>query len=207
MVKRQEEIDSDVIEGTSKAEYSAIYQELNRRDNETEYFTDDRSGEDQVTDSEDEFERIVQVDQLLTRFSEIVDVVELPELLESLHKISKLVDFENESLWKVFDAISPNLLDITSLPSLVRVARLAFEMELPYQSFWAGLINVLLLNHQDFSVDGHDSLIDFTYYIVRGLLHGTSAETTQSITNLMQLDAALLPARLAKTTTKLAKKA
>lgn len=203
-VRVQEEFDSDMIEGTNKGSYSAIYQELNRRDHESEYFTDDRSGEDQVTDSDDEFERIVQVDKLLTRFSEAVDVSELPDLLESMHQISKLVDFENETLWKVFDSVSPNLLDITSLPQLTRIARLSFEMELPYQTFWAGLVNVLLLSHQDLKVTGNDSLIDFTYFVVRGLVQGSSAQSDQSISTLMHLDTSLLPSRLQKTNSKLA---
>jgi hypothetical protein len=40
-----------------------------RRDIENEYFTDDRSGSDQVTDSDEEFERIVKVDQTISQIT------------------------------------------------------------------------------------------------------------------------------------------
>lgn len=58
---------------TSKGEYSAIYEELQRRDQQSEYFTDDRSGSDQVTDSEEEFDSIVRVDNLLNSFQKRED--------------------------------------------------------------------------------------------------------------------------------------
>jgi hypothetical protein len=85
----------------------------------------------------------------------------------------------------VFDqVVSPGLLEITSLEQLTKIAKEAFELELPYQSFWAGMVNVLLINHQEFSLTSeHSSLVDFTYYILRALTHNKlSQEEAPDIT-------------------------
>ena len=48
----------------------------------------------------------------------------------------------------MFDkVVSPNLIEITNLEQLILIAKQAFEMELPYQSFWASMVNVLLISH------------------------------------------------------------
>lgn len=41
-------------------------------------------------------------------------------------------------------------MDVTSLEWVVEMARLAYEMELPYRSFWASMVNVALLKHNEF---------------------------------------------------------
>jgi hypothetical protein len=125
-----------------------------------------------VTDSDEEFERIVQVDALINKFAQSpkIEPQDVSTLLDSLHSIKGLVDFENESLWQVFDKLSPHLIGFTNLEQLSELARVSFEMELPYQVFWASMVNVLLISHQEFSVGGEKaSLIDFTYYITRAL--------------------------------------
>jgi len=69
-------------------------------------------------------------------------------LLESLHAIKGLVDFENEQLWEAFDKVlSPYLIEVSNLEQLTEIARLSFEIELPYQTFWASMVNVLLISH------------------------------------------------------------
>ena len=41
-------------------------------------------------------------------------------------------------------------------------------MVMPYPKFWASLINVILLNHAEFSLtDSKKSLIDLLYYILK----------------------------------------
>jgi len=58
------------------------------------------------------------------------------------------------------------------------MARLGYEMELPYKSFWAALVNIALLKHQEFpffddsaetkrEFEGKKALIDLVYYIVK----------------------------------------
>lgn len=65
-----------------------------------------------------------------------------------MHRIRKLVDFENDEIWRVFDkVVSPGLIEITNLQQLTTMAKQAYEIELPYQSFWASMVNVLLINH------------------------------------------------------------
>ena len=69
-------------------------------------------------------------------------------LLESLHEIKGLVDFENEQLWEAFDKVlSPYLIEVSNLEQLTEIARLSFEIELPYQTFGASMVNVLLISH------------------------------------------------------------
>ena len=121
-------------------------------------------------------------------------------LMDSLHGIRTLVDFENEQLWEVFDkVISPRLIEVVNLEQLTEIAKVAFEMELPYQTFWAGMVNVLLISHQEFSIAGDkSSLIDFMYYIVRSLsqaLEQTGEDMT--LQDLMELDPEMLPSKLA----------
>ena len=59
-----------------------------------------------------------------------------------------MIEFENEDLWRVFDEIIANeLFDITNLEQVVEMARIGYEMELPYKSFWAAIVNIALLKH------------------------------------------------------------
>ena len=43
--------------------------------------------------------------------------------------------------------IAIELIDITNLEWTLEMAKLSYEMELPYETFWAALVNILLLNH------------------------------------------------------------
>ena len=58
------------------------------------------------------------------------------------------------------------------------MARLGYEMELPYKSFWAAIVNITLLNHSEFvffdpddnlstSSKSSQALIDLVFYIVK----------------------------------------
>ena len=70
-------------------------------------------------------------------------------------------------------------------------------MELPYQSFWGGMTNLLLLNYQDMNIDStKSSIIDLTYYVTKSLIQGNhSQEEEQSVDDLLQLDLQILPQR------------
>ena len=76
-------------------------------------------------------------------------------------------------------------------------------MELPYPAFWTALVNILLLNHQEFSVfEENKSLVDLTYYILKA--NRVKLAENQS-DQLLSLDLNMLPSGLRKN--RLAKKA
>ena len=73
------------------------------------------------------------------------------KLVKKIHEISDLIEFESEEIWSVFDQIiAQEILEISNFETVVEMAKLAHEMELPYRSFWASMVNMLLLNHQEF---------------------------------------------------------
>ena len=90
-------------------------------------------------------------------------------LTRKAHAIMELLEFDNEDLKNVFEKIvAHELIEITNLEWITEIAKLAYEMELPYPTIWAALVNILLLNYQEFSVaDDKASLIDLTYYVLK----------------------------------------
>ena len=69
-------------------------------------------------------------------------------LMQKMQEIVELIEFENEDLWRVFDEIiAHELFDIPNLEQVVEMARIGYEMELPYKSFWAAMVNIALLKH------------------------------------------------------------
>ena len=148
---------------------------------EDEYHVDDREVGGDVTDSDQEFDDIVDVDELIqslkkqyeTGIREESDVKtaheEMLKLLQKIHSIADLIEFESDEVWSVFDqVIAPELPEIIKLENLVEMARLSYEIQLPYRAYWASMINVLLLSNQDFPLDDQkSSLLDFMYYVLK----------------------------------------
>ena len=65
-----------------------------------------------------------------------------------MHDIMELLEWENDDVRAVFEeVIAIELIDITNLEWTLEMAKLSYEMELPYEAFWAALVNILLLNH------------------------------------------------------------
>ena len=72
-------------------------------------------------------------------------------LMRKMHEIIDLLEFENEDLWRIFDeVIAQELFDFSNQEWILEMARLGYEIELPYKSFWAALVNIALLKHQEF---------------------------------------------------------
>ena len=68
------------------------------------------------------------------------------------------------------------------------MARLGYEMELPYKSFWSAMVNIVLLKHSEldfFDQDSSDdrksnkSLIDLVFYIVKSQRQGANPNNDQ----------------------------
>ena len=69
-------------------------------------------------------------------------------LCRKMHDIMELLEWENDDVRAVFEeVIAIELIDITNLEWTLEMAKLSYEMELPYEAFWAALVNILLLNH------------------------------------------------------------
>ena len=69
-------------------------------------------------------------------------------LCRKMHDIMELLEWENDDVRAVFEeVIAIELIDITNLEWTLEMAKLSYEMELPYETFWAALVNILLLNH------------------------------------------------------------
>ena len=97
-------------------------------------------------------------------------------LMRKMHKVMDLIEYENEDLWHIFDeVIATELFNFTSNEWICEMAKLAYEMELPYKAFWAAMVNIALLKHQElafvnldsFSSSNNESLIDLVYYITK----------------------------------------
>ena len=69
-------------------------------------------------------------------------------LCRKMHDIMELLEWENDDVRAVFEeVIAIELIDITNLEWTLEMAKLSYEMELPYEAFWAALVNILLLSH------------------------------------------------------------
>ena len=134
---------------------------LEQRAYEDEYLLDERDAlEGEVTDSDQEFDAIVDVDRLIKEIGEVHAIHVQDEesvrnyhermvlLMRQMHEITELLEFENQDLWKTFDEIiAQELFDIGNLDWIAEMARLAHEMELPYRAFWGAMVNIALLKH------------------------------------------------------------
>ena len=89
-----------------------------------------------------------------------------------------LVEFSNSDLTRAFnEVVASELLEITNFEWINEIALLAYQMEMPYPKFWASLINIILLNHAEFSLtDQKKSLIDLLYYILKSNHSRSSSE-------------------------------
>ena len=153
------------------------------REMEDEYLTDGRDVVDgDLTDSDQEFQSIVEVDQLISQLkqdaenatfrdpqSTLVVQESIVMLCRKTHAIMNIVEFSNLELQQVFEEIvSREVLEITNYEWTTEIGKLAYEMEMPYRKLWAALINVVLLNHGEFSLtDSKRSLVDLLYYIMK----------------------------------------
>lgn len=87
-------------------------------------------------------------------------------LMEKMHSIIDLIEFEPlESLFN--DVISHELIEMYNFEAWAKILRLAYEMELPIESFKAAAINFLLLNFQEIPLTGAGSIIEFTYFLTK----------------------------------------
>ena len=125
-------------------------------------------------------------------------------LCRKMHDIMELLEWENDDVRAVFEeVIAVELIDITNLEWTLEMAKLSYEMELPYETFWAALVNILLLNHQEFNLtEDTKSLIDLTYYVLKANRSKLSEKQSE---RLLTLDLNVLPSGLR--TNRLAKKA
>ena len=155
----------DPLTGLHKLDsYEAVQKRLELRDMEDEYLVDDRDAIDgEVTDSDAEFEAIVEMDNLIRELNETYNQnvreealvheyqQKMLNLMRKMHSVMELLEFENSDLWRIFDeVIASELFDFANLEWVVEMARLGYEMELPYQAFWGAMVNIALLKHQEF---------------------------------------------------------
>ena len=95
--------------------------------------------EGEITDSDQEFEAIVEMDTLIRELNEIYDknvreeasVREYHEkmlnLMRKMHSVMDLLEFENSDLWRMFDeVIAGELFDFTNLEWVVEMAKLGY---------------------------------------------------------------------------------
>ena len=144
--------------------YEAVQKRLELRELESEYLTDERDAVDgEVSDSDAEFESIVEIDRLLKELSEVHSANVRSEedlklyhermlvLMQKMQQVADLLEFESEDLWRTFDeVIAGDLFEINNLDWLCEMAKIGCEMELPYKAFWGAVVNVALLKHQEF---------------------------------------------------------
>ena len=192
----------------------------------------------------------MEVDQLLRELtatheaaSHIIDDTQLRAyhdnmllLMRKMREFVELIEFENDDMWRVFDEIiAHELYNISNLEQVVEMARLGYEMELPYKSFWAAIVNIALLKHSEFAFFDSDSslntdgkgsqaLIDLVFYIVKSQRQAAKSNTEEdkqlamndadfsetassTASRLIWLDVDLLPLSLKGSKSKLVRKA
>ena len=90
-------------------------------------------------------------------------------LTTKVKHLSSLVEFTNPDLWQVFDeVIAAEMLEFANLETVVTLAQIGFEVQLPYRAFWGSLVNTVLLNHSLYPLFAQkDSLVDLTYYVLK----------------------------------------
>jgi hypothetical protein len=118
------------------------------------YNPDDRSG-DEASDTDKEFESIVEIETIIKSITESsLDVNELHEkiikLFAKLYELRELIEFDSDIMKDTFEnMIAKEILYFTSFAQIVRIADLAYKMQVPYPSLWHGLCNTLLINYHD----------------------------------------------------------
>ena len=98
--------------------YDAVSKRLEQRGLESEYLVDERDGvEGDVSDSDEEFEAIIEIDGLIKELTEVYEANVREEdsvrhyhermviIMNKIKEIVDLVEFENPDLWRVFDEI------------------------------------------------------------------------------------------------------
>jgi len=124
----------------------------------TGYHSDERSGDD-VTDSDKEFEQIVELDKLVKSFQETsMDVQELHtkinDFFSKLRDLTELIDFESADIKEIVEGIvAKELIYFPSFPQVVKLAETAYFIQLPYLSFWKGLQNLVLVNFHEMELN------------------------------------------------------
>ena len=122
--------------------------------------------------------------------------------MQKMHSIMDLLDYENADLWRTFDdVVASELFEFNNLGWIVEIAKLGYEMQLPYKAFWGALVNVALLKHQEFHLFGQEeagkeALIDLVFFIVKALRQASASLKDHSLATLISLDKDSLPANL-----------
>jgi hypothetical protein len=120
--------------------------------------TDDRSGDD-VTDSEKEFEEIVELDNIIKSIMEsTLEVNDLHtkiiDLLAKMRSLKELIDFDSPDIRDIIEGIvSKEILYFTNFTSIIKLADHAYQIQMPYKKFWAGITNFLLLNYHEMELN------------------------------------------------------
>lgn len=129
--------------------------------------SDERSG-DEVTDSEKEFQEIVELDSVIKDIIEkSLEVSELhnkiQELFTKMRTLKDLIDFESSDIKDIVEGIiSRELIYFTSFSGIVKLVETAYQIQLPYQTFWHGVANVVLLNYHEMELN---HIVQLLYYL------------------------------------------
>jgi hypothetical protein len=95
------------------------------------YYSDERSG-DEVSDSEQEFERIVELDSLIKSFQETtMEVQELHakivDFFSKLRALDDLIDFDSPDIKEIVTGmVARELIYFTSISQVVKLAEQAY---------------------------------------------------------------------------------
>lgn len=80
-----------------------------------------------------------------------------------MRAIADLLDFETPDLRNIFEGIiSKELIYLGNFSSVVKLAESAYQMQLPYPTFWKGLANVLLLSYPEMEFS---HVVQLLYYL------------------------------------------
>lgn len=87
----------------------------------------------------------------------------IAQLFSKMRQLKELIEFESADIKDICENIvSRELLFFTSFSNVVKIAETAYFIQLPYRSFWKGLMNVLLVNYHEMEIN---HVIQLCYYL------------------------------------------
>lgn len=168
-IAKEDDDDEGAAESKHSEQLRNSLQDVEVKDTATsaEYLTDERSGDD-VTDSDREFEDIVELDNILKSILdstlEVSDLhAKISQLFSKMRQLKDLIEFDSPDIKDICENIaSRELLFFTSFSSVVKIAETAYFIQIPYRSFWKGLMNVVLVNYHEMEINHVIQLIYYT---------------------------------------------
>jgi hypothetical protein len=87
----------------------------------------------------------------------------ISELFAKMSTLKELIDFDAVDIKDIVEGmVAKEILYFTNFSSIVKIVEHAYKIQLPYQKFWNGVTNSLLLNYHEMELN---QAIQLLYYL------------------------------------------